>query len=99
MRTRPAWALRGVERDCRRRGVVLRGTYGGRDAWFCLQHDPGRREERRVAELAPALLELVRDALGLVPRTKRSAGWRNRAEALVGEIEKPGISMPSDGSR
>jgi hypothetical protein len=50
---RGSWSKGRTWRECQRKGVVQRGTYAGRQAWFCLQHDPARREERRVAELAP----------------------------------------------
>ena len=86
-RRRRAWSAVRVGRDCQRKGVVQRGTYAGRQAWFCLQHDPARRDERRVAELAPVLIELLRQALELVPRTKRSAGWLRHAGAAVANVD------------
>ncbi len=73
--------------ECKRKGVVKRGIYAGREAWFCLQHDPKRQDERRVAVLAPQLLELVREALELVASTKRSRDWRRRAEGVVERAE------------
>ena len=72
---------------CDRKGVVQGGFYAGREAWYCLQHDPARRDEQRVAALAPVLLELVQEALALMPRTKRSATWRRRAEAALSTAE------------
>ena len=69
--------------ECKRKGVVRWGMYGDREAWFCLQHDPRREDDRRVAALAPTLLDLVREALDLVPLVKRSADWRRRAEAVL----------------
>ena len=83
--------------DCRRKGVVQRGSEPPaafdpalgpawilpRERWYCLQHDPARKDEKRVAELAPSLRDLLAEALELVPATKRSADWRRRAEALL----------------
>ena len=73
----------GTWHECKRKGVVKWGMYGDREAWFCLQHDPRREDDRRVAALAPTLLDLVREALDLVPTVKRSAEWRRRAEAVL----------------
>ncbi len=87
MRPRTSWSKRRTWRDCQRKGVVKRGTYAGREAWFCLQHDPAKRNERRVAELAPVFMELLRQALDLMPRTKRSGDWLRRAEAVLARAE------------
>jgi hypothetical protein len=76
---------RWASHECKRRGAVQRGTYDGREAWFCLQHDPQREHDRRVATLAPVLLDLVREALDLVVLSRRTESWRKRAEAVVGE--------------
>jgi hypothetical protein len=76
--------------ECKRKGVVKRGTYGNREAWFCLQHDPRREDDRRVSVLAPTLLDLVRDALELIPAVKRSAEWRRRAAAVLAKAEGAG---------
>ena len=76
--------------DCSRKGVVQRGVYAGREAWYCLQHDPARRDERRIAELAPIFLGLLREALDLVPRTKRSADWLRRAERALAKANDRG---------
>lgn len=84
---RNPWSKGWARRDCQRKGVVQRGTYAGREAWFCLQHDPARRAERRVAVMAPVLLELVRMAVDLVPRTKRSSDWLRRAESALARAE------------
>ena len=73
--------------ECKRKGVVQRGVYAGREAWFCLQHDPRRQDERRLAALAPQLLDLVREALELMPATKRARDWRRRAEGVVDRSE------------
>lgn len=78
--------------ECKRKGVVKRGMYGDREAWFCLQHDPKREDDRRVAALAPALLDLLREALDLVPLVKRTAEWRQRAEGVLARatrIDRP----------
>ncbi len=80
--------------ECKRKGVIKRGIYAGREAWFCLQHDPRRQDDRRVAALAPQLLDLVREALELMPPTKRAREWRRRAEGLVDRSEG---SARSDG--
>ena len=64
--------------------------YGDGEAWFCLQHDPRREDDRRVTALAPVLLGLVREALDLVPTVKRTAEWRRRAEAVVARAEGVG---------
>jgi hypothetical protein len=66
---------------------VQRGLYGDREAWFCLQHDPRREDDRRVAALAPVLLDLVREALDLVVLSRRTEAWRKRAEAIVGKAD------------
>ena len=76
--------------ECKRKGVVKRGTYGNREAWFCLQHDPRREDDRRVAALAPALLALVREALDLVPNVKRAAEWRRRPAAILARADCAG---------
>jgi hypothetical protein len=86
-RPRNSWSKWRTWRDCQRKGVVKRGEYGGREAWFCLQHDPARRDERRVAELAPVFVDLLRQALELMPRTKRSADWLRQAEAVLAKAE------------
>lgn len=86
-RPRNSWSRSRTWRDCQRKGVVKRGTYGGREAWFCLQHDPARRDERRVAELAPLFMDLLRQALELMPRTKRSAEWLRRTGAVLARAE------------
>jgi hypothetical protein len=78
---------RWTSHECKRKGVVQRGTYGGREAWFCLQHDPRREDDRRVETLAPTLLDLVREALDLVVLTRRTEAWRKRAEAVVGRAD------------
>jgi hypothetical protein len=87
---RSSWSKGRAWRDCQRKGVVQRGTYAGRQAWFCLQHDPARRDERRVAELAPVLLDLLRRAVDLMPRTKSSAEWLRRAGAALGKADGHG---------
>jgi hypothetical protein len=87
---RRSWSKGRTWRDCQRKGVVQRGTYAGRQAWFCLQHDPARRDERRVADLAPVLLDLLRRAAELMPRTKRSAEWLRRAEAALAKADRHG---------
>lgn len=87
-RPRNSWSSRVG--DCHRKGVVQRGTWDGSyhpERWYCLQHDPARRDEKRVADEASALLQLVRDALGLMPRTKAGAAWRERAERVIGRAE------------
>lgn len=81
-------------RDCKRKGVVQRGSYGDREAWYCLQHDPARKDEKRVADLGPSLLELVAEALALVPRTKRTSDWHRRAEAAITKAE--GRRVPAE---
>lgn len=88
-RPRNSWSKSQTWRDCQRKGVVKRGTYAGREAWFCLQHDPARHDERRVAELAPVFMDLLRQALDLIPRTKRSSDWLRRAEAVLAKAEGP----------
>ena len=74
--------------DCQRKGVVRRGLCGDREGWYCLQHDPARRDERRVAELAPVFLALLREGVELMPRTKRAAGWLRSAESALAKAEK-----------
>lgn len=82
---RNSWSKRGGE--CRRKGVVRRGMYGDREAWFCLQHDPAREDEKRVAAGSSALRDLLAEALELMPRTKRAAAWRARAQSLLETTE------------
>ena len=74
--------------DCQRKGVVQRGLCGGREGWYCLQHDPARRDERRVAELAPIFMALLREAVELMPRTKRASDWRRRVDAALAKVVK-----------
>jgi hypothetical protein len=75
--------VKGYYHQCDRRGVVQRGAFCGREGWYCLQHDPAKKEERRVEELAPVLLKLLREAVEFVPRTKKASDWHRRAEAIV----------------
>ena len=50
-------------------------------------HNEAQRIGRRVAELAPVFMDLLRQALDLVSRTKRSADWRRRAEGVLARAE------------
>jgi len=85
---RNSWSRRSW-RDCQRKGVVQRGTYASREAWFCLQHDPAKRGERRVEKLAPILLELLREGTKLMPvaKDRTRADWLRRAEAAISKAE------------
>src|SRR5512138_3519431 len=91
--TRPRNSWSKMPGDCRRRGVVQRGVERGwmydRERWFCLQHDPARRDEKRVAEAAPALRALLAEALELqcFASSKASRSWRERAERLLKTLE------------
>ncbi len=78
---------RKYHRQCDRKGVVQRGPHAGREGWYCLQHDPAKRDEERVERVAPILLQLLREALELMPRTKSAADWRRRAEAAIAKAE------------
>lgn len=82
---RNSWSKRGGE--CRRKGVVRRGMYGELETWFCLQHDPAREDEKRIAAAAPTLRDLLQEALELMPRTKSTAAWRERAQVLLEKTE------------
>lgn len=79
--------IRPYTADCSRKGVVFAGVRYGWERWYCLQHDPAKRDEKRVAELAPTLLELVRQARDLMPRTKATLAWRERAERAIARAE------------
>jgi hypothetical protein len=78
---RNPWSKHGGE--CTRKGVVFAGIVYGWERWYCMQHAPARKDEKRVAELAPTLRDLLREALQLMPRTKRSAEWRELAEIAL----------------
>lgn len=82
---RHPWMVKGrVYRDCQRRGVVKRATDGAREYWFCLQHDPAKRDERRIGGLAPAFLDLLRQALDLMPANealRRTGGAAPRSRS------------------
>jgi hypothetical protein len=82
---RNPWSQHGGE--CTRRGVVFAGVRYGREYWYCLQHDPKRADEKRVADLAPVLLELVREAVERMPRTKAAQEWRERAQVTLAKAE------------
>jgi hypothetical protein len=89
--TRPRNSWSKIPGECHRKGVVQRGVERGwrvdRERWFCLQHDPARGDEKRVAEAAPTMRELLAEALELMPRTKRAAAWRERTQALLDQTE------------
>lgn len=90
---RNAWSKRAGE--CQRKGVVQRGAFDPAvwhgERWYCLQHDPARKDEKRVAEAAPALRALLREALELdcYASNKRSRSWRERAERLLETLDRP----------
>jgi hypothetical protein len=88
-RPRNAWSSRVGE--CHRKGVVQRGAFDPvvwhGERWYCLQHDPARRDEKRVAEAAPTMRGLLAEAIELMPQTKRSAAWHERAQALLDRTE------------
>ncbi len=92
-RPRNSWS---GTRECHRKGVVQRGpgdfTLWHPERWYCLQHDPARADERRIADAAPILRVLLREALDLMPQTKRAAEWRRRAARLL-------ETLPAIGSR
>ena len=84
--TRPSgWSKHGS--TCQRKGVVHRGT-DRRELYYCLQHDPKKQDEKRVADLAPLLLELLGEGVELMPRTKKAAYWLRRAQGVLEKAEK-----------
>jgi hypothetical protein len=73
--------------QCHRKGVVQRGAFdpavGRGERWYCLQHDPKRADERKIEKSAPILIDLLREAVELMPRTKKSEDWIRRATRLT----------------
>jgi hypothetical protein len=89
--TRPRNSWSKSPGECHRKGVVQRGAFDlaawHGERWYCLQHDPARRDEKLVAEAASTMRDLLVEALELMPRTKRAAAWRERAQVLLDRTE------------